>query len=102
MTTCCCSLSQAVIALGKPTVIVLINGGSVALKQEMAAKNVAIVEAFYPGTRGSEARPALLRSWVVFKVPPILERHILRFKPIGIDSQCRAPLRPPTSTSSVF
>ena len=54
------------------------------------------------GPRFREARPALLRSWVVFKVPPILERHILRFKPIGIDSQCRAPLRPPTSTSSVF
>jgi hypothetical protein len=44
-----------VIALGKPTVIVLLNGGSVALEQEMAAPNVAIIEAFYPGTMGSEA-----------------------------------------------
>ena len=31
-----------------------------ALQQEMAASNVAIVEAFYPGTRGSEAIAAAL------------------------------------------
>jgi len=49
------ALAAAVIALGKPTVIVLLNGGSVALEQEMKADNVAIAEAWYPGTRGSEA-----------------------------------------------
>jgi hypothetical protein len=49
-------LASAIIALGKPTVLVLINGGSVALSEtELNAPNVAVVEAFYPGTKGSEA-----------------------------------------------
>jgi hypothetical protein len=49
-------LAHAVIALGKPTVIVLLNGGSVALSEtELQAPNVAVIEAFYPGTRGAEA-----------------------------------------------
>ena len=45
---------------------------------------------------GMKARPALLRSRVVFKVPPIiLERHFLRFKTIRADSHCRHTLRLP-------
>ena len=49
-------LATAVVALGKPTVLVLFNGGAVALPPDVvAAANVAVVEAFYPGTRGSEA-----------------------------------------------
>jgi hypothetical protein len=49
------TLAMEIIALGKPTVIVLLNGGSVAVAEEMKAPNVAIVEAFYPGTKGSES-----------------------------------------------
>jgi beta-glucosidase len=49
-------LVTAVVALGKPTVLVLFNGGSVALPAAvLGASNVAIIEAGYPGTRGSEA-----------------------------------------------
>ena len=33
---------------GKKTVIVLLNGGAVAVEEEMKAANVAIIEAFYP------------------------------------------------------
>lgn len=49
-------LATAVVALGKPTVIVMINGGSVALPTAVVrASNVAVIAAGYPGTRGSEA-----------------------------------------------
>eukprot|EP01043_Picozoa_sp_COSAG02_P003232 COSAG02_NODE_78_length_40609_cov_19.893730_17_plen_632_part_00 len=49
-------LANDVVALGKPTTIVLLNGGAVALPSNiLSASNVAIIEAGYPGTRGSEA-----------------------------------------------
>lgn len=49
-------LAIDVVALGKPTTIVLFNGGAVALPSKvLSASNVAIIEAGYPGTRGSEA-----------------------------------------------
>ena len=44
-----------VLALNKPTVIFVLNGGSVALAPELAAPNAAVVEAFYPGAAGAEA-----------------------------------------------
>ena len=47
-------LAKQVVALGKPTVVFLLNGGMVALPDFLLeAKNVAIVEAFYPGKEGS-------------------------------------------------
>eukprot|EP00038_Savillea_parva_P000253 m.95117 g.95117 ORF g.95117 m.95117 type:complete len:954 (-) comp10088_c0_seq1:7-2868(-) len=47
-----------ILALGKPTVIVMINGGAVAFEAEAKFQGpapVAIIEAFYPGLRGGEA-----------------------------------------------
>jgi hypothetical protein len=53
-------LATEVLRLGKPTVIVLLNGGALALdallqEVDAAGARVAIVEAFYPGPRGGEA-----------------------------------------------
>lgn len=45
--------------LKKPLVLVLLNGGAVAIEEEMAAAKagapLAVVESFYPGARGSDA-----------------------------------------------
>ena len=51
------ALAAAVLALGKPTVIYVLNGGSVALEPELhhAANPPAVVEAFYPGAAGATA-----------------------------------------------
>ena len=47
-------LIQSVVGTGKPTVVVLINGGPLAI--EWVKDNVhAIVEAFYPGEMGGDA-----------------------------------------------
>ena len=51
------ALARAVIALGKPTVIVLVNGGAVAIGPEAAAAaqpgaDVGIIEALLPGPHG--------------------------------------------------
>ena len=46
-------LASAILALNKPTVIVLINGGMVAIAQELAS-NAAILSAGYPGILGAE------------------------------------------------
>jgi len=43
-----------VLALGKPTVLVLINGGILAI-DELVAPAPAIIESFYPSMRGAEA-----------------------------------------------
>lgn len=48
------SFALSVLALGKPTVIVLINGGPLAIDSLIAGTH-SIVEAFYPSTRGGEA-----------------------------------------------
>jgi xylan 1,4-beta-xylosidase len=48
------SFAEQVLALGKPTVIVMINGGMVSI-DNIAGKAQAIVEAFNPGLRGAEA-----------------------------------------------
>ena len=48
----------AVFDIGKPTVIVLVNGGVVAIDNLIAPAS-AIVEAFYPGTRSSGVRGLL-------------------------------------------
>jgi len=48
------SFSRQVIAMGKPTVIVLINGGMVSI-DSLVDKVDGIVEAFYPGRRAGEA-----------------------------------------------
>ena len=51
------ALAAAVLALGKPTAIYLLNGGSVALEPELrhAANPPAVIEAFYPGAAGATA-----------------------------------------------
>ena len=50
------AFAAAVLALGKPTVLFLMNAGAVAIEPEMAAANqLAIIEAFYPGLRGGTA-----------------------------------------------
>jgi len=52
------SLAAKVLALGKPTVLYLMNAGAVAIDEEASHKGsapLAIVEAFYPGPRGGEA-----------------------------------------------
>ena len=46
-------------ALGKPTAVVLINGGQVAV-DTIAASNASLVEAFYPGQAGAEAIASVL------------------------------------------
>ncbi|MDR2129642.1 MAG: glycoside hydrolase family 3 C-terminal domain-containing protein [Odoribacteraceae bacterium] len=52
-------LIRAIHATGKPTVLVLYNGGALAINWE--AQNIpAIVEAWYPGSNGSEAIAGLL------------------------------------------
>ena len=43
------------IALGKPTVVFLLNGGMVAVDELVNQSNVALVEAFYPGMEGAQA-----------------------------------------------
>jgi len=48
-------LANYIIALGKPTVIFLLNGGMVAVEDFMNKKNVALIEAFYPGMEGANA-----------------------------------------------
>ena len=48
------AFAQKVLALGKPTVLVLVNGGIVSI-DSLKEKASAIVEAFYPSTRGGEA-----------------------------------------------
>jgi hypothetical protein len=53
------NLASAIYALGKPVIVVLINGGAVSIEQEMDSsgtlKKLAIIEAMLPGARGSEA-----------------------------------------------
>jgi beta-glucosidase len=48
------ALTTAILALGKPTAIVMINGGAVSLAEEQAA-GAAILEAFLPGKHGAAA-----------------------------------------------
>lgn len=51
-------LAKALIALGKPTVVFLLNGGMVAadeLLHDSQEKPVALIEAFYPGMEGARA-----------------------------------------------
>lgn len=50
-------LAKALLALGKPTVVFLLNAGMVAVEELLAAEmsNLAIIEAFYPGTTGAKA-----------------------------------------------
>jgi hypothetical protein len=48
------SFALEVLALGKPTVVVLINGGIISI-DSLIPKAAAIVEAFYPSIRGAEA-----------------------------------------------
>jgi hypothetical protein len=45
--------------LGKPTAVVLINGGQVAV-DTIAASNASLVEAFYPGQAGAAAIASVL------------------------------------------
>ena len=58
--------AQKILALGKPTVVILVNGGIVSI-DELVPDAHAIVEAFYPSTRGAEALymqlTGLTNSW---------------------------------------
>ena len=47
-------LAQAIIGCGKPTVVVLINGGIIAIDW-LSSNAPAIIEAFYPGFHGATA-----------------------------------------------
>lgn len=50
------AFAAAVAALGKPTVVVLLHGGSIDTTAERDAPGVgAILDAFYPGMKGAEA-----------------------------------------------
>lgn len=51
------AFAKAVLAVGRPTVLVLFNGGAVSIDAEAAhaGSPLAIIEAFYPGPRGGEA-----------------------------------------------
>jgi len=54
-------LVAAVAAAGKPVAVFLINGGMVAIEPEKQNPGVkGIIEAFYPGTRGSQAMAEVL------------------------------------------
>ena len=54
-------LLQAVAAAGMPVVLVLINGGQLAIPWAKASKDVsAIVESFYPGQMGGDAIASVL------------------------------------------
>jgi len=49
-------LAAAILSLQKPTVMVLVNGGMVAIEEEAKAEGpLAILEAFYPGMMGADA-----------------------------------------------
>merc|ERR1712166_92164 len=48
-------LAKVMIGLGKPVIIVLLNGGMVAVGDFVQLDNVAIIEAFYPGKEGALA-----------------------------------------------
>ena len=48
-------LLAAVIKLGKPTVVFLLNGGMLAVDDFIKEPNVAVIEAFYPGMEGAKA-----------------------------------------------
>lgn len=52
-------LTAAITSLGKPTTLVLINGGMVAIAEEKESMG-AIIEAFYPGYQGSAALATVL------------------------------------------
>jgi hypothetical protein len=47
------ALSEAVLALGGPTVVVLINGGAVVCAQEVRGASTAVVEVLLPGFYGA-------------------------------------------------
>ena len=50
------AFAAAVAALGKPTAVVLLHGGAIDTTAERDAAGIgAIVDAFYPGTRGADA-----------------------------------------------
>jgi len=53
------SFAQQVLALGKPTVLVLVNGGALSI-DDLMEKPAAIVEAFNPATMGAHALAAQL------------------------------------------
>ena len=48
-------LAAAVLAVGKPTTVVLFNGGAVSVDPLVDKDNVAILEAWYPSTEGPRA-----------------------------------------------
>ena len=55
------ALAAQVAAVGKPTALVLVHGGSLDTAAELANQAIgAMVDAFYPGMRGSEAIAATL------------------------------------------
>lgn len=54
--TCAQALAAAVVSLGKPTAVFLLNGGGVAVSQgTWGGERVVVIEAFYPGLTGAAA-----------------------------------------------
>eukprot|EP00930_Biecheleria_cincta_P068790 TRINITY_DN56620_c0_g1_i1.p1 TRINITY_DN56620_c0_g1~~TRINITY_DN56620_c0_g1_i1.p1 ORF type:complete len:828 (-),score=123.36 TRINITY_DN56620_c0_g1_i1:71-2341(-) len=49
------NLASSIVALGKPTIVFLLNGGMVAVEEFLNRTNVALIEAFYPGMEGADA-----------------------------------------------
>ena len=70
-------LAQAILAVGKPVVVVLVNGRPLAIP-ELAEKASAIIEAWLPGEEGATAVAALLFGQVNpgGKLPVTFPRHV--------------------------
>jgi beta-glucosidase len=54
------ALLLKILALNKPTVIFLLNGGAVSIPPAVLTSHAAVVEAFYPGMEGAAALTQLL------------------------------------------
>ncbi|MDZ7371638.1 MAG: glycoside hydrolase family 3 C-terminal domain-containing protein, partial [candidate division KSB1 bacterium] len=70
-------LADAVLAVGKPTVVVLINGRPLAVR-ELAEKAPALIEAWIPGEKGGIAVAEILLGEVnpSGKLPVTIPRHV--------------------------
>jgi hypothetical protein len=53
-------LSTAILALNKPTIIILMHAGQIAIEQLLHLNHVTVVDAFYPGAMGGVALANLL------------------------------------------
>jgi beta-glucosidase-like glycosyl hydrolase len=49
------NLIEEILALGKPTVVVLFHGGQISLEKFIGVEHVTLIDAFYPGAMGAQA-----------------------------------------------